>query len=68
MWLVLLRDVETSEEYEVVAFDFSELMDILVYIKTKGDSLELLNVEQRWLCCGLDGLKQCLGEGNEKKN
>lgn len=60
MWIVRISDLEEDTCYEVVAFNFEELERILTFIKKFGDRLSLENVEQRWLVCGLEGLKELI--------
>jgi len=62
MWIVTLDDSTNDEQVEVIASDLAELQHILDYIKVKEDRFDLLNVEQRWLLLGFDGLRDMAGE------
>jgi hypothetical protein len=58
MWIVTVYDSNREEQVEVIAFDFDELINILNYVKNNEDQLFLNHVEERWVSCGLDGLRE----------
>ena len=57
MWIVTLEDNLNDANIEVIAFDFDELKRILSYVGDSKDRFEICHVEKRWMCCGLDGLR-----------
>ena len=48
------------ERFEVLVFDYKELIETLNYLKEY--EYELISVEQRWICVGLDGFKDTMTE------
>jgi hypothetical protein len=68
MWIVTVYDSERDEEVDVIAHDLDEMIKILNYVKNNEDQLFLNHVEERWLSCGLDGLKEIVEDKDQDQD
>lgn len=62
MWIVTVYDTSRDESIDVIVHDFDELIKIMNYVKDNDDLLFLNHVEERWMTCGLEGLKDIVGD------